>query len=70
MLTIVIINMLNLITAINKQFQLNIDKKAWKEQVVASAEDSEVATEKMVVLLLTLECPKALIPVLFLQPLM
>lgn len=32
MLTIAIINMLNLITAINKQFQLNIDKKLGKNR--------------------------------------
>lgn len=62
MLTIVIINMLNLITAINKQFQLNIDKKAWKEQVVASAEDSEVATEKMVVLPPNTRVPEGIDP--------
>lgn len=62
MLTIVIINMLNLVTAIDKQFQLNIDKNAWKEQVVASEEDSEVATEKMVVLPPNTRVPEGIDP--------
>lgn len=62
MLTIVIINMLKLITAINEQFQLNIDDKAWKEQVVASEEDSEVAAEKMVVLPPNTRVPEGIDP--------
>lgn len=49
-LAIVIVNMLNLVTFINSQYHLGIDEKAWKEQVVASEEDSEIAAERMAVL--------------------
>lgn len=61
-LAIVIVNMLNLVTIINSQYHLGIDEKAWKEQVVASEEDSEIAAERMVVLPCGTKVPEGIDP--------
>ena len=62
MLAIVIVNMLNFVTIIDSQYQLGVDAEAWKEQVVASEEDSEVAAEKMVVLPHSTKVPEGIDP--------
>ena len=62
MLAIVIVNMLNFVTIINSQYHLGVDAEAWKEQVVASEEDSEVAAEKMVVLPHSTKVPEGIDP--------
>lgn len=62
MLAIVIVNMLNFVTIINSQYHLGVDVEAWKEQVVASEEDSEVAAEKMVVLPHSTKVPEGIDP--------
>lgn len=62
MLAIVIVNMLNFVTIINSQYRLGVDAEAWKEQVVASEEDSEVAAEKMVVLPHSTKVPEGIDP--------
>ncbi|KFI58740.1 hypothetical protein [Bifidobacterium gallicum] len=49
-LSIIIVNMLNLITALNRDFGFGIDPKAWEEQVVAADEDSERVAENMYML--------------------
>lgn len=61
-LAIVIFNMLNLVTFINSQYHLGIDEEAWKEQVVASEEDSEIAAERMVVLPYDAKVPEGIDP--------
>lgn len=62
MLAIVIVNMLNFVTIINSQYHLGVYAEAWKEQVVASEEDSEVAAEKMVVLPHSTKVPEGIDP--------
>lgn len=49
-LSIIIVNMLNLITALNRDFGFDVDPEAWEEQVVASDEDSERIAENMYML--------------------
>lgn len=62
MLAIIIVDMLNLVTVVNRQFHLGIDEDAWKEQVVASEEDSEVAADRMVVLPYGTKVPEGIDP--------
>ena len=62
MLAIVIVTMLIFVTIINSQYHLGVDAEAWKEQVVASEEDSEVAAEKMVVLPHSTKVPEGIDP--------
>lgn len=61
-LAIVIVNMLNLVTFINSQYHLGIDEKAWKEQVAASEEDSEIAAERMAALPYDTKVPEGIDP--------
>lgn len=47
-LAVLIVNLLKMITVLDKQFKLNIDKSAWEEQVVATEEDLVTSLRIMV----------------------
>lgn len=61
-LTVVVIDTYKLVTALNKQFQWNVDESAWREQVTIAEKDSEFAVDGMWVLPVGTEVPEGTSP--------